>query len=186
MKKRGREGEQAQLMMTQRNTEVGGWEEWMIKKVGGKRQKEEGQWGERGSKDGGNHPVILKSSKNTKTKQTQLQMTYVTKSMHCFIKLRPKFAFPLKTVSRVGLALKEMYFGTFETSIKLSPGSVNKSSDMKRQQRARQIEDKVTEQSASFFALSPATKKRTGSDLAVTFNARRSSLTLKKRVVQSF
>lgn len=57
---------------------------------------------------------------------------------------------------------------------------------MKRQQRARQIEDKVTEQSASFFALSPATKKRTGSDLAVTFNARRSSLTFKKRVVQSF
>lgn len=153
MKKRGREGEQAQLMMTQRNTEVGGWDERMIKKSGRKKQEEEGQWGQRGSKDGGNHPIILKSSKNTKTevgivletKQTQLQMTYVTTSMHCFIKLRPKFAFPLKTVSRLGLALKEMYFGTFETSIKLSPGSVNKSSDMKRQQRARQIEDKVTE-----------------------------------------
>lgn len=80
MKKRGREGEQAQLMMTQRNTEVGGWDERMIKKVGGKKQEEEGQWGQRGSKDGGNHPVILKSSKNTKTevgivletKQTQL------------------------------------------------------------------------------------------------------------------
>lgn len=51
MKKRGREGEQAQLMMTQRNTEVGGWDERMIKKSGRKKQEEEGQWGQRGSKE---------------------------------------------------------------------------------------------------------------------------------------
>lgn len=53
VKKRGREGEQAQLMMTQRNTEVGGCDERMIKKVGGKSRrkkvngdKEEAKMGE--------------------------------------------------------------------------------------------------------------------------------------------
>lgn len=52
MKKRGREGEQVQLMMTQRNTEVGGWDERMIKKweekAGGRRSmgtKRKQRWG---------------------------------------------------------------------------------------------------------------------------------------------